>query len=56
MLGNLKPGVGSLFCSDNEMEKFRMLQGFSKAKSRIITLCFKRTGSYMLMNLLGITL
>lgn len=52
LLGNLKPGVGSLFCSDHEIEK---LQGFNKAKSRIITLRLREQALGILVDLLGIT-
>lgn len=52
LVGNLKAG-GSLGCSDHEMEKFRILQGGNKAKSRITTLGFRRTGFHRLKDLLG---
>lgn len=51
-IGDLKARA-NLGCSNHEMEKFRILQGGSKAKSRIKIFGFRRAGFCLLMDLLG---
>ena len=52
LIGDVKVG-GGLGCSDHDMVEFRILQGGSRAKSRIVTLDFRRADFVLFGDLLG---
>lgn len=47
LIGDLK-AEGTIECSDNEMSELRILRGESQAKSKIITLDFRRADFFPL--------